>query len=146
MLSTPHMLVGAVIVKIIPNPFLGLPLAILSHFILDSMPHWDWKPPTPPYTKISFFKTAADLLIGSLIVYSITLKDSNQAYILAGALAGILPDVLQGIIAFLNFSLKRNFVSSYSNWHGKIQKRLAFFPGLFLMTAVVLIGILIITR
>ena len=39
MLYTPHFLTGAVILKYIPNPAVGLPLAFLSHFVLDAIPH-----------------------------------------------------------------------------------------------------------
>ncbi len=42
MLLTPHTLVGLAIAKQIPNPFLSAPLALLSHFVLDSIPHWDF--------------------------------------------------------------------------------------------------------
>jgi len=42
MLYTPHFLVGAVILKYIPNPAIGLPLALLSHIALDLIPHNDF--------------------------------------------------------------------------------------------------------
>ena len=42
MLYTPHFLTGAAIVKLVPNPVIGLPLALLSHFVLDMMPHNDF--------------------------------------------------------------------------------------------------------
>ncbi len=42
MLYTPHFLVGAAILKYLPNPYLGLPLALASHVVLDLLPHWDF--------------------------------------------------------------------------------------------------------
>jgi len=40
-LELPHTLAGATIATKITNPFLALPLAFLSHFILDLFPHWN---------------------------------------------------------------------------------------------------------
>jgi len=42
MLYTPHFLVGAAILKYIPNPVVGLPLALASHIALDLIPHNDF--------------------------------------------------------------------------------------------------------
>lgn len=41
MLATSHALLGAALVKTLPDPQISFPLAILSHFILDLIPHWD---------------------------------------------------------------------------------------------------------
>ena len=35
MLYLPHFLTGAAFLKIVPNPIIGLPLALASHFFLD---------------------------------------------------------------------------------------------------------------
>ena len=36
----PHTLVGVTIASKIPNPLIAIPLAVLSHFLLDATPHW----------------------------------------------------------------------------------------------------------
>jgi len=41
MLETPHVLAGAVIAAKVQNPFLAIPLAFASHFILEKVPHWN---------------------------------------------------------------------------------------------------------
>jgi hypothetical protein len=41
MLSIAHGLTGAVIVTGISNPYISLPLALISHYALDVVPHWD---------------------------------------------------------------------------------------------------------
>lgn len=41
MLETPHVLIGAVIATAIPNPAVALPLALVSHFVTDYIPHWN---------------------------------------------------------------------------------------------------------
>lgn len=41
MLLTPHAAVGIAIGSAIPDPKIAIPLAFLSHFVLDAIPHWD---------------------------------------------------------------------------------------------------------
>ena len=41
MTATAHALVGGAIAASAINPAIGLPLAALSHPILDMIPHWD---------------------------------------------------------------------------------------------------------
>ena len=41
MTATAHALVAAAIARAVPNPYLAIPLAITSHFIMDAIPHWD---------------------------------------------------------------------------------------------------------
>lgn len=42
MLATSHALAAGVILKTVPDPRIALPLALVSHFILDFLPHWDF--------------------------------------------------------------------------------------------------------
>jgi len=41
MTATAHALIGASIAVKVVNPILGIPLAIISHFVADLIPHWD---------------------------------------------------------------------------------------------------------
>lgn len=41
MTATGHAIIGTVLAAQISNPFLGIPIAILSHFAADAYPHWD---------------------------------------------------------------------------------------------------------
>lgn len=41
MTATGHAVVGTVIAVAIPNPIIGIPLAVLSHIAADLFPHWD---------------------------------------------------------------------------------------------------------
>ncbi len=43
MLLTNHVLTGAALALTIHNPVLAAPLALASHFALDSIPHFGWK-------------------------------------------------------------------------------------------------------
>ena len=41
MLQTPHVVVGTAIAIKVGRPELAIPLAFLSHFVLDRVPHWN---------------------------------------------------------------------------------------------------------
>ena len=41
MTATGHAIMGLALAASIPNPFLGIPIAILSHVACDAFPHWD---------------------------------------------------------------------------------------------------------
>lgn len=41
MLATSHALAAGIILKLVPDPKIALPLAFISHFVLDLVPHWD---------------------------------------------------------------------------------------------------------
>lgn len=42
MIATAHALVAGAIAQAIPDPYLAPILALSSHFIMDSVPHWDF--------------------------------------------------------------------------------------------------------
>lgn len=93
MTATVHALVGAAIATKIGNPALALPLCLLSHFILDKIPHWD--PLTNKTTK-SFPRIlkeiSADYLIGYVLVMLIF---GFSPYLLLAAFVSQLPDTLE---------------------------------------------------
>lgn len=41
MTATGHAAIGVALAAAIPNPFIGIPLAIISHIAADAFPHWD---------------------------------------------------------------------------------------------------------
>lgn len=41
MTATGHALIGIAIAAQIPNPYIGIPIAIISHIAADAFPHWD---------------------------------------------------------------------------------------------------------
>lgn len=143
MLSTPHLLVGAAIVKTIPNPAVSLPLAFLSHFALDSVPHWDGSPKSPFSLKTTGW-VIVDYLIGSSIVLLLTLGLENQILIIFGAFLGTLPDFILGLYRHLQISLERySFIRIPNQFHMSIQRNIPFNPGLVVTAVTSLISILI---
>ena len=114
MVLSSHAVIGAAIAQVVPaNPALGFGLAIISHFILDMIPHWDYplsslEKPTDgnklnqrfklsPALVADFMKTGADLLIGSILALVIFYPVNKAAAwaLLAGVTGAVLPDFLQ---------------------------------------------------
>ncbi|MEK7644893.1 MAG: hypothetical protein AAB391_01015 [Patescibacteria group bacterium] len=107
-LST-HAVVGAAVAAALPNhPILGGLFAFGSHFLLDALPHWDYKilsasanPDVP--TKLTFdrlfmldlVRIGGDALLGLVVAGVFFWHPIGNYFWLIGALAAILPDFLQ---------------------------------------------------
>lgn len=149
MLSTPHLLVGAAIVKIVPDingipgPVISLPLAFLSHFVFDSIPHWDGSPKAPFNTKTSL-AISLDYIVGASLVYLSSVGFENQYYIWLGAFLGTLPDFILGTYRhYTSFFEKYAFIAIPNRFHMSIQRNVTFWPGLIISLVTVTICLLI---
>jgi len=145
MLSTPHLLTGAAIVKIIPNPALGLPLAFLSHFALDSIPHWDGSPKAP-YSKKMFGWIFLDYAFGASLVLILTVGYPNpeQYFLWLGAFLGTLPDFILGLYKHFEVYLAKYKIFRLPNqFHMSIQRNLPFAKGLIVSAVLSLITVAI---
>ena len=70
MTATSHAIIGAVIAAKISNPFLAIPIAVLSHIAADVFPHWDTGTHKPNKSRNRFFlETFIDVTIGFLLSY-----------------------------------------------------------------------------
>jgi hypothetical protein len=96
MTSTAHTLVGASIASAIPHPVIALPLIILSHFLMDSIPHWDmgtnWRSRSKKETGIL---AIAETLTGITIAYMLYQGKVESSFLLLAIVASILPDWLE---------------------------------------------------
>lgn len=114
------MVTGALIATYVSNPISMSILSILSHFIIDSLPHYG----QPYKDRNSLFWNIVRIdiiMIGSLIVY---LFFYSNLYILAGAFFGILPDLAW----VYRFSVSEKFgslppkpLNRINKFHSKIQ-------------------------
>ncbi len=145
MLETPHVVVGAAIASKIPNPWIALPLAFASHFILDKVPHWNPHLNTElkKYGTVSLKSTwiiaidvALSLIIG-LSMATTKLPDTNHFWlILMGGLFGVLPDIIEGPYFF--FGIKTKFIDKWIKFQKSIQVDTSIIPGLATQIATVL--------
>jgi hypothetical protein len=96
MTSTAHALVGAAIASRLQNPTLAVPLAFFSHFVLDSIPHWDfgtnWRHRSKFATGIF---AIADTLVGITVAYFAFMAKVPTIPLLAAIIIAVMPDWLE---------------------------------------------------
>ena len=99
MVATPHMLVGAAVALKARSVKGGVAIGILSHLALDAVPHSEYR-----LGSLGGLVLAADLAGGALAVCK--LSDGSEV-VLAGALGGVLPDILRFAEGVLNMKVAR---------------------------------------
>lgn len=128
MLETPHAVVGAAIATAIPNPFIAIPLAFISHFALDMTPHWNPHLNTEKRTYGHITRRTTTIIAGDIVlalllggaIASRALPDTGHATtILFSSFAGVLPDVMEGPYFFLNWKTK--FIEKWLKFQKSIQ-------------------------
>ncbi len=119
MLETPHVAIGAAIATKIPNPFLAIPLAFVSHFVMERVPHWNphlvtetkkYGFPTRKSITIIIIDVTLALTLGSFVAYRALPDTSHAITILLASFASVLPDLIESPYFFLgmrNKPLKR---------------------------------------
>jgi len=81
--ATAHALVGGAIAAAIPNPAIGIPLAAISHPVLDMIPHWDFGLGWKKKNKIILFlQSFGDLSLGVALTFFIFGGQTNHIYLL----------------------------------------------------------------
>lgn len=93
-----HTITGALVAVTINKPALALPAALLSHFVIDLIPHWHYRPKNSLQRLYMMMDLTLSLSI--LLVLSVTVSGSPRL-IIAGGLLGMLPD-LMWLPAFLH--------------------------------------------
>jgi len=125
MLETPHALVGMVIAATIPNPWVALPLAFLSHFGVDMLPHWNWEPDARP---LSLLGIVLDLILLEILVGYLAFQSPLKLNLAAGAFLAILPDLVEAPYIFLG--LNNRYLKKLMRFQKDIQNRAPILPGL----------------
>ena len=137
MLETPHVAVGAAIATKIPNPWIALPLAFASHFVLEKIPHWN------PHINTELKKNgklssnskaviATDVVLALFTGFTI----ANQALpntahfwtIIFASFFAVLPDLIEGPYFFLG--VKNKFLNAWVKFQKSLQADTDILPGL----------------
>jgi len=88
-----HAVTGAVVALVVKEPLLALPIALLSHFAIDCLPHWDYK--IPKHLKRRHLIIAADLVLSILLTVALAMIAGDLAWlVLACSFLAILPDAM----------------------------------------------------
>lgn len=127
MLETPHVIIGAAIATKVGNPLLALPLAFMSHFVLEKVPHWNphlntetkkYGKPTRRSTIITTIDAATALVTGTYLASRALPNINHAATIFFACFFSILPDLIEAPYFFLKIRSE-----SIKNWI-KFQKSL----------------------
>jgi hypothetical protein len=117
MIGLNHALTGAVIGLVVREPVLVAPLALLSHFALDAIPHFGGHPIYKWGDKRFFRIIAADGIACIIIVgLIITLAPQFTIPVLLGVFFAMLPDAL-----LVHYYTKKPLNNWFHNFHLKIQ-------------------------
>ncbi len=140
MTATAHALIGASIAARITNPIIGIPTAIISHFLADLVPHWDagtnHKEKSATRLKI---EAAADVIVGFALVFLIFRRAVDPAYLFTMVIAAQLPDWLEAPSWMFGVHIPP---FSWLDWLGhKLQTRMQLPWGL--VTQVIVVGIFV---
>lgn len=96
MMATAHTLVAGAIAVKIGDPVLASSLAFASHFVLDSIPHWDFGTSWRKRTKLSTGLFAiADTVFGVGLAWVLFSKHANPFLLAACLVLSLLPDWLE---------------------------------------------------
>lgn len=143
MTATAHALIGASIAAKITNPIIGIPLAIVSHFAADLVPHWDAGTNHKNKSLMRLkFEATLDVLLGFALVLLIfrSMAVANPLYLFSMVIAAQLPDWLEAPSWMFGFKIPP---FSWMDYLGhKLQSRLQLPWGL--VTQVVTVGLLVI--
>lgn len=131
MILLPHIIMGATIGAKTQNLGLIIILGLLSHFILDKIPHWDYSikdienfRKTKNFKKliINLIKTTLDGSIGLLIVFLVLWQKNlvNFDYLIF-VFFGIFISTLPDILAILSKITDNNFLNAFTKFHDFIH-------------------------
>lgn len=124
MLTVPHTLVGVAIVSHLNNPYLSLPLAFLSHYLLDMIPHWNWRPELKPFSLLGIF---LDGSLSMALLFFFVGRAETPYLVLAGGLLPMVVDVFDVPYYFFGW---RGFWEKYVEFNRRYQGRARVWPGL----------------
>ena len=134
MIITPHLILGAAIGAKVKHFGWIIVLGLLSHLILDRIPHWDYgkkieKLSRDKYLKKNLFivllKMGIDGMIGLIIVILIIwqkdmINPEYLSFIIVGIFASLFPDILLGASKlFYVYGKFKKISKSYMDFHHK---------------------------
>jgi hypothetical protein len=167
MLTTPHALVGAAIGSLLPNgaigATLGFAVGFVSHFVLDSVPHWERLFATKNHTELAkkgytlrdagvYTQVFLDGLIGLGAIYIAVRYRGGGTFSLSSSIlwagvGSVLPDILDNIHPISHrlhrFSLFRTIERLHKKFHinYEAQRRLPKYTGLMTQVLVIILSL-----
>lgn len=140
MTATSHALIGSSLAVLITNPLVAIPVAIISHFGADLVPHWDAGTNRRKKTIERLrFEAALDVLLGFFLSFVIFGLFVNPIYLFVMIIAAQLPDWAETPSSKFGFKVPP---FSWAEWLGhKLQNRMQLPWGL--ATQIFVVGTLV---
>ena len=142
MTATAHALIGASLAVKVANPAIGIPLAIISHFIADLVPHWDAGTNHRQKSMMRVrFEATLDVLLGFALVVILfrNFAQTNPVYLFSMVIAAQLPDWIEAPSWMFGFKV---LPFSWLDWLGhNLQSRAQLPWGL--VTQIVVVGLML---
>jgi hypothetical protein len=139
MIALNHMLTGTAIALAVKQPILVIPLAFLSHFVLDSTPHFGGMPFYQYGHRIFPYVMVADGLLSFAAIGTVVLLQPEFMFVIGlGAFFAILPDV---------FWLG-HYMLKWEHWFFRFHQKIQWFerpPGIIVEAAYLIFICTIIT-
>jgi len=146
-----HILAGAVIAKYFPSLWLIIILSLISHFLIDMIPHKDnimkVKLTKNNYNirltkNVAVFEISGILL--SILFLMFIISKSQNSLMLAGIFFSLLPDAVK-IFYFTKIRNSRIF-RNYMHFHSVIQTDAGWFLGILTQAVMALILIILLLK
>src|SRR3989344_4658712 len=141
MVLSTHAVAGVALARLFPqNPVLGFGAAFVSHFVLDMIPHWDYRLASleagasgrkidkefkiNPAFVADLMKIGADILIGLIVAFLVFYPASklDLLVLFLGVSGAILPDFLQ----FVFYKFRPFWLKPLQHFHIWIHARRDF--------------------
>ncbi len=95
MTASNHVVAGALIATAVTQPIIAIPLAFLSHFVMDALPHYGDNSKHSWLNRNFKYVLMTDLTIASLFILGIIFaQPASWVLIVACAIVAVSPDIL----------------------------------------------------
>lgn len=142
MLAASHALIGASVAKLIPNPYLSLPLLIILHFLGDIFPHWDFRTRKATRSKFQTISLSlTDAGLGFLLGFWLFHNTVSLNYLLGCMFISQLPDWLESPLHVFDWNFPP--FSSIKHLQSRCHSKLDLPWGLVWQILIVLIFVFI---
>jgi hypothetical protein len=132
MIGTGHLLIGGAVglgTSLLLPPPLAVPVAlglgILSHHLLDLIPHTDaatfWPDPRKPLPRLILAIVTLEILVGGVLTLVLFLSFHSQLAFIFGALGGLVPDILDEVPLWQERFRRTPLGARWHRWHLRLH-------------------------
>lgn len=142
MLAATHAITGAALARLAPSPATGYLLALLSHPLLDYIPHWDMRTRhTKRPISLVVCLSLIDAFLGFLLGFALFKNKVPATQLFITMLIAQIPDWLEAPYAVLNWKFPPfSWVKAFQHL---VHRKMPFPDGLFTQLILIFLVLLI---